>query len=419
MKILHVIHNYHPAKGGPQYTVKQLSEKLVADYHDDVQVFTSDSLYGPEMQLYQKIAPSITSIAGVAVQRFPFVRWHYPIIDFSNRVYKRMLAKPLPQNLLNKRWGMDSPLLYKAMNRQEADIIMASTINYNFCDYPFWRMHTKAPKPFVVYGSLHMHINWPQQAAVIKRARACDCYIANTNFEKDKLINTYGVSDAKIITIGTGIEPDEYFCSDDVVYTKREQLNLKQSEIVLGYIGRLSEGKGVELLLDAFKKIEQKFPTVKLLLAGTKTPYSVALKKTYRNNSRIIIIEDFEDNEKKELFNVIDIFVNGSKGESFGVVFLEAWSCRKPVIGANTKAAADVIADAKDGFLFEINKADALAEKMELLIQNVNLCKQMGEAGYLKIKQQYNWYNIVAQYRHAYTIGIENFKQNRRENKQL
>lgn len=419
MKILHVIHNYHPAKGGPQYTVKQLGEKLVSVYNDEVQVFTSDSLYGPEMQLYCRATPSLESIAGVSVQRFPLVRWHYPIIDFSNRIYKRILGHPLPQNLLKKRWGMDSPLLHKAMMHQDADVIMASTINYNFCDYPFWHQHTNTPKPFVVYGSLHMHINWPQQAEVIKRARACDCYIANTNFERDKLINNYGLSHAKIITIGTGIEPAEYHCSVEKVRDKRKQLSLNSEDIVLGYIGRLSEGKGVQILIDAFQKIEHLFPTAKLLLAGTKTACSTALKNTCSKNSRIIIIEDFADHEKKELFNVIDIFVNASKGESFGVVFLEAWSCRKPVIGADAKAVAEVIADGKDGFLFETNNTDDLAEKMKMLMQNANLCSQMGESGFLKIKAKYNWSSIVAQYRNAYKIGIENFNQAQMDSKHL
>ena len=48
MKVLHVTHNYFPSKGGPQYTMKNLSEKLVTYYGDEVEVCTTNSLYGQE-----------------------------------------------------------------------------------------------------------------------------------------------------------------------------------------------------------------------------------------------------------------------------------------------------------------------------------------------------------------------------------
>jgi len=58
MKILHVCQNYFPSKGGPQYSVQQVSEKLVEYYGDAVAVATTDSLYDPASPLFKKVKPA-------------------------------------------------------------------------------------------------------------------------------------------------------------------------------------------------------------------------------------------------------------------------------------------------------------------------------------------------------------------------
>ncbi|HXL55266.1 MAG TPA: hypothetical protein VN958_03350, partial [Chitinophagaceae bacterium] len=62
MKILHVCQNYFPSKGGPQYTMKHISEKLVELYGDEVTVCTTNSLFNPESVLYQKVSPAYEEI---------------------------------------------------------------------------------------------------------------------------------------------------------------------------------------------------------------------------------------------------------------------------------------------------------------------------------------------------------------------
>lgn len=410
MKITHVIHNYYPAKGGPQYTLKHLSEKLVEWHGDEVNVLTSDSFYGPEMPLYKKINPAKEIINGVSVERFQFTRWHYNLLDLSNKLYKRVYKKALPNALLKKRWGMDSISLDQALSKSQANVIMASTINYNFCDYPFWRMYTAKPKPFVVYGSLHMHVKWKQESPVIRRALACDCYIANTAYERNRLISEYGLDESKIVSIGTGIEAQAYACRDNEIEQFKAKHHISKNQKIIGYIGRLSEGKGTPLLLNAFEKIATEFSNTILLLAGSKTAYSATIAAGHRQNSRIIILEDFDEADKRILFNAIDIFVLASKGESFGVVFLEAWSCKKPVIGVDSEALNCIIDQGQDGVLFERDNADALAASIRALLLDEERCNKMGNTGYQKILARYSWAQIVSHYRKAYERGIENFE---------
>ncbi len=366
------------------------------------------------MSLFEEVSPPTENINGVTVHRFPFNRWHYPLLDFSNKVSGKLRNKPLPYYIMKKRWGLDCKGINNMMQQSDTDIIMGSTANYMFCDYPAWRLKTKKPKPFALYGSIHFHFTYPDDHPYLRRARMCDCYIANTAFEKETLVN-YGVASEKIVVTGTGISADELITEQSKVYSFREAHRIEQDEILIGHIGRLSEGKGVGILLDAFRQIYAHNKKVKLLLAGTTTLYVESIKKEITEGDLpVILLTDFNESQKSILFNAIDIFVLASKGESFGVVFLEAWACGKPVIGADTGAVSSVIFDGKDGFLYKGNNAESLAKKINQLIADPGLRHDFGTNGLFKVQEKYSWKYITAAYRNAYLVAIENFK--RRQN---
>ncbi|MBX2932302.1 MAG: glycosyltransferase family 4 protein [Chitinophagaceae bacterium] len=410
MKILQVIHNYYPAHGGPQYTMKHLNEKMVQWYNDEIEVVTSNSMYGPEMPLYKKIEPPVENINGVMVHRFPFRRWHYKLLYFMNKVSAKLRGKGLPYSIMKRKHGLDAPLINKAMRTAKADVIVATTAGYNFCDYPVWRHTSKQPKPFILYGAIHLHMGEAALAPLIERVKACDCYIANTDFERETLINKYDIKPHKIVTIGTGVNVKDYECPIAAVQTFRKKYSIADDEILIGYIGRLSEGKGTALLLKAFEQLYTTNKKIKLLLAGSKTDYAekieqeIAMKKL-----PVILIQNFSDAEKAVMFQAMDIFVLASKGESFGVVFLEAWACKKPVIGANMGAIASLLSNGKDSYLFEHGNIEDLAEKINLLIADADKRVQFGSNGYNKVLHSYTWEIIVKKYREAYQLGIDNF----------
>ncbi len=409
MKILHVCSNYFPAHGGPQYTMKNISEKLVEFYRDDVEVITSNSLYAPEMKIYKKVKPSFEIINNVSIYRFNFRRWHYFLLTFINKIFAKTKKKGLPYSIMKYRWGLDCKGIKDFMDNTDADVIMATTAQYNFCDYPFFRFRYKNPKPFVLYGSIHLHYMHKINSPLIKRAKACDIYIANTEFEKNKMI-TYGVHENKIITVGTGVDVDEFLCDKETVLLWRQQNNIAADEILIAHIGRLSKGKGTELLLNAFANIYLENKKVKLLLAGTSTEYVQELKEIIENKKLpVILVENFDNKIKPILFNAMDIFVLASKGESFGVVFLEAWACRKPVVAANLEALSTLIDKDKNGFLFESGNEKCLSQKLTLLINNKNLREQFGNGGYQKASKDFNWKIITEKYRQAYLMALQNF----------
>ncbi len=414
MRILHVSQNYFPSPGGPQYTMKHVSEKLVKFYNDEVQVATTNSMYGPETKLYKKISPAIETIGGVQVQRLPFNRWHYPLLDFANKVYATITGKKLPHAVIKRRWNLDSPAIDATMSHARVDVIMATTILYNFADYPLWRFKTKNPKPFVLYGAIHLHKPLPANSPLIAKAKACDCYIANTAFEKDELVK-YGVQENKIVTIGTGIELADFVVPANDALAFRAKHHIADTDILVGFIGRLVKGKGVGILMDAFRQLYKKNRHLKLLLAGGTTDYVAEIKRiTTEEKLPVVLIENFDEALKPVIYHALDIFVLASQSESFGVVFLEAWACKKPVIGTRLGAIQSLLSEGNDSLLFEAGNAESLQQAIQTLVDDRLLCNTLGNNGYNKVLANFTWEKVVAKYREAYLAGIANFKTSRK-----
>ena len=95
--------------------------------------------------------------------------------------------------------------------------------------------------------------------------------------------------------------------------------------------------------------------------------------------SRVIRICDFTDADKASIFDALDLFVLPSVGESFGIAYLEAWMCGKPVIGADIGPTRDVIHDG--GRVLVKTDPTALAEHIIALLSDPLRREQMGQSG--------------------------------------
>jgi glycosyltransferase involved in cell wall biosynthesis len=380
--------------------IKKVSENLVKAYHDDVMVYTTNSLYGPHRNAFHKIDKHEEIIEGVQVKRFPFLRSHKPLIKY----YSLISGKQSPF-LYSYAIGPVSLSMRGAIMHYDCDIICASSIEYLFADYPLWKNKNK--KPFVLFGGLHLEDGKPINPTYITRIKSADIYIANTEFEKKVLVNHF-IEESKIKVIGCGTD---IFLNDKILMSKellRIKYKIPVDEPVLLYIGRQESSKGIDCLIAAVENLHKETYPVHLIIAGAKGSYSEQLQNVLQNHPSIYLLHDIPEQVKAELITLSDILVLPSKYESFGIVFLEAWSFKKPVIGANIGAVASVIENGKDGLLFDPGDAEDLTKKILTLLQSDSLRCTMGFAGYEKVMKCYTWPIITSRFRNVYESAIVN-----------
>lgn len=413
MKITHLLLNYYPSVGGTQIFYKGVSENCVKDYKDEVEVLTIDSYYGSHSKQYKEIKTKREIINGVMVKRFSFFRKHKLLFIFLNKIIIKLIGKPssLLQLYVTGPW---SPSLTKALNTSYADVISASSIGYLYMLYPLYRHKLKQPKPFVFQGAIHFtddETHQPVSKKMLAAINASEYYLCNTTYEKNKLISL-GVEEDKIVVTGCPVNFQQF--SDGNGKSIKQQLHIQDTDVIIGYIGRLEVTKSIPILIQAFVTAIENKNNLHLIIAGFETEYLKELKSIVSQldneiKSKIHFLISITEQEKINLYHAIDVLVLPSVNESFGMVFLEAWACKKPVIGTAIGAISSVIENEVDGLLMQPHNAKDLSSKIIYLANNKLLRDKMGNNGYQKVLQNYTWEIVTQKFRNTYLAAIKKF----------
>ena len=86
-----------------------------------------------------------------------------------------------------------------------------------------------------------------------------------------------------------------------------------------------------------------------------------------------------------------DIFSLPSWNEAFGVVYIEAMACGKPVIGCEGEGLEDFVRNFETGLLVKPKDVNSLAEAMDFLLSNPDKAKEIGKRGQKLVLDNYTW----------------------------
>ena len=105
----------------------------------------------------------------------------------------------------------------------------------------------------------------------------------------------------------------------------------------------------------------------------------MVVEKKISNN---VLFTGFVPDEKLHAYyEHCDVFAMPSRGEGFGLVYLEAMAYGKPCIGSNVDAAKEVISDGETGYCVDPDNIEELAERLFQLLIDSELRKKWGEQG--------------------------------------
>ena len=175
-----------------------------------------------------------------------------------------------------------------------------------------------------------------------------------------------------------------------------------ENKTILMTLARVIERKGHDTVIKALASLIKSNPNIVYLIAG-------GFDATYRKKLEQLIsdlkLQNFiyftgyiPDNEILDYYNLCDIYImvskdSESKGdtEGFGITFLEANACEKPVIGSNVHGIPDAIEHEVNGFLVEPDHIESLISIIEKLLANKDYAEQIGKQGRQRIVNGYTW----------------------------
>jgi N-acetyl-alpha-D-glucosaminyl L-malate synthase BshA len=254
--------------------------------------------------------------------------------------------------------------------------------------------------PYVIYchGS-DVYLPWKFKKIisklVIKNAAAV---VVLTNNMKDEIKKNY---DRNVLVIPNGIDSEKFKnLSQEKI---RDELNIKQNETIIIFIGTLKPVKGVQYLIEAMEILRQKNLDVKLLLIGDgKEKQNLEkLVKKLKLEKHVKFIGKIQNEEIPKYMALSNIFVLPSLSEGFPLTILEAMACGLPIVTTMVRGIPEVVEDGENGFLVEPKNPKEIAEKVLLLLKDDKLREKISNNNKEKAKK-YSWENVVEKLEKVY-----------------
>ncbi len=406
MRILHVIHRFHPAQGGAEHLMGKISTSLARAGHD-VQVVTSDSL---DYELFwdpdrRRVKTQSDRYDGVDILRFPIS--HLPLSQFAFPAIRRLLwllssTQVVPSAWLNRlsRFAPWMPELQKWADRndQPYDRVAAMTITFDPIFEAAARLARRQHIPFVAYPLTHLgagdrpgqdrvsrYYTMRQQIALVTR---CDALVALTETEAN-FYQERNQQPGNIRIISPGIDPEPAGDANGNRFRVKHGLS---GPIILS-IGAMSRDKGMIQLVEAVRQLWADGRNVELVLVGeVLTQFQQYLERLpAADRGRIHLLGSIPDEEKQDALAAASLFSLTSITESFGTVYLEAWLQGLPVVGANIWAAKDVISHGEDGLLVPFGDVNGLAGVLSMLLDEPEMARDLGQKGRQKVLKKHTW----------------------------
>lgn len=196
---------------------------------------------------------------------------------------------------------------------------------------------------------------------------------------------------------------------DIKTYQTRPSLAVKHPKMkTILYIGRLEGRKGVKYLLRAFKELSDRRMDVQLLIAGSG-PDENKLRDYVEELDipRVTFLGFISDNDKVHHLHRADVFCSpATRGESFGIVLLEAMAANCPVVAGDNLGYQSVMKDT--GAISLVNPRDTVdfARRLEIMLFNEALRKLWLDWAKTYI-QQFDYEKVVALYEDAYKFAMK------------
>lgn len=175
--------------------------------------------------------------------------------------------------------------------------------------------------------------------------------------------------------------------------------NVRTHDNYIFFAGHPFYVKGVDILIQAFKKISRTFPHVKLLVMGHNNTDLSTYVDMANDCSQIVFLKPVYYDEIVPYFENCMFFVLPSRSEAMGRVLIEAMASGKAVIASRVDGIPYVVDDGKTGLLFHPGDAAQLSERMQLLLTRDDLRMHLGSNGYKKAHHLYSSGEYVARFR--------------------
>jgi len=298
------------------------------------------------------------------------------------------------------------------LRRHQPDIIHMQLVGFVHF-YPWLAKLLAAKKVFFTDQGSHASDYIARRAKLWKRLAV---RVINLPMSKVICVSRYNYDNFKTRDI---LPPSRY----EVIYNSVDFSRVKECEerrqrfrakhgicsdrFVILQVGMIIPEKGITDLLEAVKLVCEQSPNVHLVLAGEGAHRAefMALGEELGLSGCVTWTGVVTDPFAEGAYDAADIVCQVSRWqEAFGQTIAEAMACRKPVIGTRVGGIPELIQDGESGYLVEARDSKAIAERINLLLNNRQLRECMGHQGHAIAEKRFDLRKNVTRVLELYGI---------------
>jgi len=183
-------------------------------------------------------------------------------------------------------------------------------------------------------------------------------------------------------------------CGEFSYYSRMSSSQKDPHPPTLLFFGHISEYKGLEILLKAFPIVKKQIPQARLFVVGSGNLDSY--RSQLESLEDVFVINHWvRDEEIATYFRQADVLVAPYTDASQSAVIPVAYAFKIPVVATQVGGIPEQVEDGKTGLLVPPGDVGKLAEACIQLLTNVNKAAKLGQLGYKKAMQEWNWEYIA------------------------
>jgi glycosyltransferase involved in cell wall biosynthesis len=223
--------------------------------------------------------------------------------------------------------------------------------------------------------------------------RQVDCFIAASEAIRRMLVGD-GVPAERTVTVHEGIDIDHVRAAPAV--NLHETFWLPHGAPIVGNVAALVPHKGHRHLIEAAQLVVREVPDARFVILG-EGELREPLERQVRDYhlEKHVLLPGFRT-DVLGCLKGFDLFVMSSVTEGLGTSLLDAMACSKAIVATQAGGVPEVVEEGRTGFLAEPRDHHAMARSIIRLLKEEPLRRQMGEAGFARVRERFTVERMVA-----------------------
>ena len=254
---------------------------------------------------------------------------------------------------LGGKFNFVRTVLAIVLNRKKFDLIICGHINR--VPIAVWaKILFRAPLLLIIHGI----DAWQPTHSVLVNflARKVDAFISVSELTKQRFVSWAGIPSSKGRILPNSFDPSMFAPGEkNLGLLKRYAIEGKTVLLTAGRLSSEERAKGFDEIIDILPELKKQIPNVAYLIVGDGDDRArlEAKARQLKVNDLVVFSGYVNESEKALHYQLADAYVMPSRGEGFGIVYLEAMACGIPTVGSTQDGSKEALRDGALGILVD------------------------------------------------------------------